>query len=740
MEILAFFAGIAFAYTKSIYPLLLIFAALFLRAHWALIIWFLAALLWVLFHQFWIADRGMPEQLVIAKAVLQGRVISIPATNPGKAQFQFAVTRLDNKPVQATLLLSCYQRCPVFKVGQSWQLQAKLKKPANLGNPGSFDYVSWLNARHIGWTGYIKLKPLRPKLLDGGANQERLLNLRNDLADSMAQLRPKGQALGVLQALTLGITFNIDKQQWDLFRRTGTTHLMVISGSHIGLVAGLTYWLIRWLWSRLSRMCLYWPAIQVASIVAFLMALAYALLAGFAPPAQRALVACFFLFLRNFISQRFTVWQAWRYALFAVLLYEPHAVLMPGFYLSFLAVATLILVSQRLPFKGIKQALCLQLACLLGLMPLTLYWFSYGAVNGLAANLLAIPWVGFVIVPLALMTMLVTQWFALPALMIPVNWAIEGLLYYLQWIDSFACFNLDFSFTQLLSPLAMMAAMILLLLLPIKAILPAALVLGFASLFPAYPRVKEGEAWIDVLDVGQGLAIVVNTARHTLIYDTGVKFYQGGDMGKLAIIPYLNTLGITKLDKVIISHPDLDHRGGLPSLQANYPIVELLVDKVAFYKQGSTCHHYPAWQWDGISFRFFTVTKAFKGKNNTSCILQIGNQNGRVLLTGDIEKAAEDYLRTTYGEQLRSTVLVVPHHGSKTSSSAAFIKQVAPKYAVISAGFDNRYHFPHQQTINTLEENKVKIYNTADCGMVAIKLGHDRDDTSPSCYKKGPYS
>lgn len=737
MEILAFFAGIDFAYTKSIYPLLLIFAALFLRAHWSLVIWFLTAILWVLFHQFWIADRGMPEQLVIAKALLQGRVTSIPAISPGKAQFQFAATSLDNKPVQVTLLLSCYQRCPIFKLGQVWQLQAKLRKPANLGNPGSFDYVSSLDARHIHWTGYIKLKPLPPELLEQRTHPERLLTLRNKLADSMAQLMPKGHVLGILQALTLGITFNVDKQQWDLFRRTGTTHLMVISGSHIGLVAGLTYWLIKWLWSRASRLCLYWPAIQVASIVAFCMSLAYALLAGFAAPTQRALVACFFLFLSHFLSQRFTVWQAWRYALLAVLLFEPHAVLMPGFYLSFIAVAILILVTQRFPFKGVKQVFCLQLACLLGLMPLTLYWFSYGAVNGMAANLLAIPWIEFVIVPLALVTMLVTQWLALPVLVMPVYWATEGLLYYLRWIDSFAWLNLDFSFTQLLSPLALMAAMGLLLLLPLRTILPAALVLGLAGLFPAYPRVKEGDAWIDVLDVGQGLAVVVNTARHTLVYDTGVKFYKGGDMGKLAIIPYLNTLGITKLDKVIISHPDLDHRGGLPSLQANYPIGELVVDQVAFYKQGTTCHHYPAWQWDGVFFRFFTVVKAFKDKNNTSCVLQVSNKKGKVLLTGDIEKAGEEDLLGTYGKQLRSTVLVVPHHGSKTSSSAAFIQQVSPQYAIISAGFDNRYHFPHQQTINTLQKNKVKIYNTADCGMVTIKLDQESSGIKFSCYNRG---
>lgn len=733
MEILCFFAGIAFVYTKSIYPLLLLAIALILKPHWPVACWFVAAILWGAFHQWWVADVGMPHTRVIAKAMLEGTIVSLPTSNVDKVQFQFFATRLNDKEVKTTLLLACYNRCPVFKAGQIWRLQAKLKKPVNLGNPGSFDYVSWLNARHVSWTGY--LKPYASKLIKEPSQQKNLLAWREHLAASLKVLMPKGQGLGVLQALALGVTSNIDKKQWDLFRRTGTTHLMVISGAHIGLVAGLCYWLMKWLWSRYSRLCLYFPAAQIGSVGGFIMALIYALLAGFAPPAQRALIACFFLLLRNFISYRFTVWQAWRYALLAVLLFEPHAVLLPGFYLSFIAVAILIMVSQRIPFRGFKKTICLQLACLFGLMPLTLFWFSYGAVNGLVANLLAIPWVGFVVVPLALLSLFLVQCIQAPALLIPVNLAIEGLLRYLSWVDSFAMFNLNFSFTELWSPLALMLAMFLMLFIPIKAIFPAAIVIVVAGFSPGYHRVEPGEAQINVLDVGQGLAVVVNTTHHTLVYDTGMKFYQGGDMAKFAIIPFLNTLGIKKLDKVIISHPDLDHRGGLPSLEATYPIEQLLVDKVAFYHHGMACHQSPSWQWDGISFRFLAISKTFKDKNNTSCVLQIENRAGRVLLTGDIEKSAEEYLVATYGNQLHSTILVVPHHGSKTSSSPAFIKQVSPQYAIISAGFDNRYHFPHQQTMKTLQKQNIVTYNTAFCGMVSVKLTQKDNHIVPSCYQ-----
>jgi competence protein ComEC len=719
MEILCFFAGIIFVYSKSVYSFLLVTLSLVFRLRWSVIVWFFAAVLWALLHQVWVKDKGMPEAAVISKAMLEGTVRSIPTSSASKTQLQFFARRLNNHAVQANILLSCYQHCPVFKAGQDWFLAAKLKRPRNLANLGSFDYISWLKARHIHWTGYIK--PAACKLQKTN-NKQTLLALREKLALRLNHLISNTQVLGIVQALTLGLTSNVDKAQWDLFRRTGTTHLMVISGAHIGLLAGICFWLTRWLCCRLGYLCLYIPAAQLASVAAVLTALGYALLAGFAVPAQRALLACFFLLLRYFLSHRYTVWQIWRYGLFVVMLFEPHAVLLPGFYLSFIAVAILILMNQRLACTGIKKTIFIQLACLFGLMPLSLYWFSYGAVNGLVANLVAIPWVGFVIVPLALLSLFLLQFFPVPQLLIPVNLAIKGLLHYLHWVDSFALFNLQVSFPELVLPFALMLAMLILLFLPIKSLIPATLVLIGASFFPPYPQIKMGNVRIDILDVGQGLAVVVNTAKHTLVYDTGMKFYQGGDMAKLAIIPFLNTLGRTKLDKIIISHPDLDHRGGLVALEERYPMAELLVDKVAFYHRGKGCHQYPEWQWDGVSFRFLPINKNFNDKNNNSCILLIKNTARKMLFTGDIEKLAEDYLVATYGEQLHADILLVPHHGSKTSSSLAFIKQVAAQHAVISAGYDNRFHFPHQQTLQTLGQQHIAVYNTAECGMVTIEL------------------
>lgn len=735
MEILCFWAGMACVYTRSAYPVLVLILSQFLNTNRSAIGWFFLAVLWGLVHLWWVNDRGMPDLRVLANAKLQGTVISLPARSPHKTQFEFAVTQLNKQNVQSVVLLSCYRHCPDFKPGQIWSLTVKLKKPENLANPGHFDFVGQLKSRHIYWTGYIK----QATRLSETANPQYLLAIREKLAETLSHSVTETPVLGVLQALTLGVTSNVDQSHWDLFRRTGTTHLMVISGSHIGLIVGFSYWLIKWLWSRSSRFCLYCPAAKIATGISIAMGFTYALLAGFAPPSQRSILACFFLLLRNFLNYRFTVWQAWRYGLLIVLLYEPHAVLLPGFYLSFIAVAILILINQRVGGSAIKKAIAIQVACLFGLMPLSLFWFSYGSINGFIANFLGIPWVGFLIVPFALIHLFLLQCFDIHFLVIPVKKSIEWLLYFLQWVDSFSMLNIDFSYTELMFPLALMLVIFVGLFMPIKAIFPALVVLFFSSVFPGYPRIQPGGVKIDVLDVGQGLAVVVTTAKHVLIYDTGMKFYQGGDMGKFAIIPYLNTLGIKKIDKVIVSHPDLDHRGGLSSLEERYGIAELLVDNPAFYHRGKTCHQYPAWQWEGVSFRFLAVDQTHNTKNNNSCILQIEHSAGKVLLTGDIEKSAENYLVSTYGDQLRSDILLVPHHGSKTSSSFAFIKQVRPQFAIISSGFDNRYHFPHQQTLRTFAKQKIPIYNTAQCGMISIELTKKNKPISPTCFRNSLY-
>ncbi|MDP3562264.1 MAG: DNA internalization-related competence protein ComEC/Rec2 [Legionellaceae bacterium] len=734
MEILCFLAGMIFVYAKSLFPWFFLLAAYLFRPTWILIVSFLVGVAWAEYHQHQVSAHGMPNQSLVQHADISGFIASIPIITNGKTQFQFTLNRLNRKPVQAAILLSCYQDCPNFKLGQYWDLKAKLHKGRNLANPGGFDFVSWLKTRHIQWVGVTKRASFQ---LDTRKNRSfYLLSLRQHMADRLAELDSNEKTLGIIQALALGMTTHIDKAEWDLFRRTGTTHLMVISGAHIGLIAGIGFAFAKWLWCRTERMCLYIPAQRIASIVALMMALIYALLAGFAVPAQRSFISCGFMLLRYFLNQRFSMWQAWRYALLIVLIFEAHAVLMPGFYLSFMAVAILIVMNQRLHVEGVRKTLCMQLACLLGLMPLTLFWFSYGAINGFFANLIAIPWVGFVIVPLSLITTLIGQWFSIPWIVWALRQATLLLLYFLQWIDSFAGINLTTTYSQIISPLALIIAMCVGLLMPLRQYRIIIILLLIVGVFPRHEQINLGEARIDILDVGQGLAVVIRTAAHRMIYDTGMQFYQGNDMGKMVIIPYLSTLGIRQLDKVVISHPDLDHRGGLKSLMEKYVVKELIVDNPKVYKHARSCHDYPDWTWEGISFHFFPIKTGQNSKNNTSCVLQIKNKTSELLLTGDIEKPAETYLADTYSQQLKSEVIVVPHHGSKTSSTLSFLSHVAPHYAIVSYGFDNRYHFPHRSVIEIYKRKNILVYNTVDCGMVTVMMKSKGHINKPSCYRK----
>jgi competence protein ComEC len=732
MEILCFYAGIVFILINKPYPLILLMTLFFFRPRSSLIRWFLAAISWCLIHQFYVSSRDMEKKLVIQNAELIGQIISIPVVQGDTSQFSFLVNTMNKKPVKTTVALACYAHCPLLRAGQSWRLIAKLKQPRNLGNPGGFNYVNWLRTRHIHWSGTVRSGSFIPSSIV--TSPPLLLKIREHLLLRLAELDPDEKTLGIIQALTLGVGSHIEKSEWELFRHTGTIHLIDISGAHIGMIAGITYTVVCFLWSRMGLFCLLYPAPKIASIVALLIASLYTVIAGFAIPAQRALIACAFMLLRNFCSQRFTVWQAWRYALLSVLILEPHSVMAAGFYLSFIGVAILILINQRIDVIGFRKTMALQLACLAGLMPLTLFWFSYGAINGIVANIVAIPWVELWIVPLALLVTLLSSYVVIPGTMFLLKSSISLLLFFLNWVDSFAMVNLTFTFNQIASPLALMTVLALSLLLPIRRLFFPMSMMLIAALYPYHLHLKPGEAQIDIMDVGQGLAIAINTAHHSLLYDTGVKFFQGSDMAKIAIIPYLNQLGIKKLDKVIISHPDLDHRGGLKSLEERFEIQELVVDAPEFYHRGSPCHAYPAWEWDGVLFRFFSIAQIANSKNNHSCVLQLSTKSGKILFTGDIEKPAEDYLVSTYGNELASTFLVIPHHGSKTSSSSAFVEKVSPHYAIVSYGFDNRYHFPHQQTLRIYEQRQIPVINTVDCGMVTIKLTSKLNSPTPSCY------
>lgn len=729
---ICFYMGVLFAYTHSWYPLLGLLASCYLFRGFQFLFFFLLGIFLGQFHERLVYPQGIPPLEVIPHALVEGKVVSEPLTTRDKTQFLFELSSLNQKPATGLLQLAWYNKRPVVHRGDCWRFAVKLKKPRNFHNPGSFDFAGMLRSKHVFWTGYIHSKQAR--LLGSKQTGFSWIGVRNVLAASLYQLAPNRDVSGIVETLTVNISTHISQTQWDLFRRTGTTHLFGISGEHIALIAGLVFWLVRTAWSRSEKACLRFPAFYPASLAAFGIALLYSFLAGFGPPVQRALTGCFFYTLCYLGKKNYTSWQVWRYALLAVLLVEPHAVFMQGFYFSFLAVACLLLTQERWGLDGFKGKLALQGACLVSLMPLSLYWYGYGSLNGYFANLFAIPLTGLLIVPLALITMVFSHCGWAWLLMKPLSWLVSVLIAGLHYCEYLEAMNINVSFSSIIWVLALLLAMLCYVLLPIQSLRRLSILWLLLPFIPPAPSLRDGEARVQVLDVGQGLAVLVQTRRHTLLYDAGDAFFTGNDMGNMVILPFLKAQQITKIDRIVISHPDMDHRGGLASVEAQMPGTELIVNDPEFYHRGSNCHEYPSWEWEGVRFNFLPINMETHDRNNRCCILKISTAAASILFTGDIEKMAENYLVKTYGSALKADYLIVPHHGSKTSSTFRFLLEVQPSYAIASLGFDNRFHFPHAQTLANLASLNIPFYRSDHCGMVSLSLPAKGPIPKPLCY------
>lgn len=713
MEILCFVAGMLFFYKKNIFLYLFLLFCLIFRPKITIILAFMLALLLGALHNSFLIPKISINFFDGQVLCLDGRIISIPKVTENKTQF---ILQAFNNML---ILVNCYKNCSNLAINDVVNVKIKLRMPRNFSNPGGFDYVGFLNARHIYWVA----SGSDIKVLDANNAPNKFSNfvtiIRDKLKNKLERLDLNLKSLGMIEALSIGITTHLSENDWRLFRRTGTIHLLVISGAHIGFVAGLIFYITNFLWSRASRLCLYMPSIIFASICAIVFAFVYALLAGFGASVQRAFIACFFVFSRNFLKLKFTNWQIWRLGLISCLIYEPHYVLYPGFFLSFIAVAIIFIISEYFKVNKIYKTFIIQCSCLIGLLPFTLYWFNYASLNGFLANIIAIPLVGFCIVPLALLVLICSIWSNILWLNIFASKFIDLLYWYLNYIDKISNFNLEL-YLPIYATLCLLVMVGIVLIYPIKSLRLAFLGMLLIFILPKTKKLPSNTAQVDVLDVGQGLSVLVRTAKHILLYDTGGQFYRGKDLGELVVLPYLKALSVKSLDMIVISHPDLDHRGGLLTIENDLKVHKLVVNNPNYYKRGYNCHDYPSWNWDGVAFQFLSIEKKFRKKNNDSCVLLIKTPKSKILLTGDIELEAEKYLLNKYHNLLAVDYLVVPHHGSKTSSSYRFLRMVNPKYAIFSYGFNNKYHFPSSIVMTRYSKLKIKTFNTAEYGMITI--------------------
>ena len=675
---------------------------------------FLLGFSWACVSAQWALDDRLDAALDGRTLWMQGQVVGLPEMRDGVVRFELAHAQSRRAALPKLLRVSWYGG-PHVRAGETWRLAVNLKRPHGLVNPQAFDYEAWLLAQRVGAVGTVK-------------SGQRLGEAsgfsfwRDGLRERLVAYDPHGRA-GVVAALVLGDGSGLSAADWRVLQNTGTVHLLVISGTHVSLVAGMLYGLIFWL-ARLG----WWPQrvpwLPTACLAAFTGALAYSVMAGFDVPVQRASAMIGLVLLWRWRFRHLGVTLPLLMALSAVLLYEPLVVLQPGFWLSFGAVGLLILsFAGRLGawpwWRTLGRA---QWTMAVGLAPMLLALGLPISISSPLANLLAVPWVGLVAVPLSLAS----------AVLLPVPWLGEAT----QWLAGGALavlFQL-LEWTAALAPAWLPSrlpfwAWLLVALGAVLILLPGGVplrALGLLLLLPLWftptQRPAEGRAELWMFDVGQGLSMLILTQRHALLYDAGAKFGDF-DIGERVVMPSLRALDVRTLDMLLLSHADNDHSGGAEAVFRGLPVAEVVsgdVPGLPGVLQAQPCDE-RQWQWDGVQFSTWRWADA-TDSNQASCVLMIEASGERMLLTGDIDAHAERALIDS-GRDLRAQWLLAPHHGSRSSSSWALLKAVEPKAVLYSRGRHNAYGHPHPAVVSRYQAFDTRAYDSVETGALRVNLG-----------------
>ncbi len=703
----------------------------------------LAGAVWTLLRASMILSHGLPPALEGRDLTVTGVVASIPAPVGEGLRFVFEVERMRLGPREAVppgrIRLSWYGQAPDLVVGERWRLTVRLKRPRGLSNPGGFDYEAWLFQRGIRATGYVRPSGANARL--SPATGHRLGRLRQDLGLRIAQALHGHPQTGVIQALSVGLRHNLGPTRWQVLRATGTSHLMAISGLHVGLAAGAGYLLSRQLWSLSPRLVLWLAAPRFAALMATLSALGYSALAGFSVPTQRALIMIGVVMAGQLLRSRAPSGRSLALGLACVLALDPLATLSAGFWLSFCAVAVILLGMGGRPGR---QGLWwrwgrVHWLVAVGLLPVLLVLFRASPWLGPVANLVAVPWTGLVVVPLVLIGTMTLR--PMPSLGTGLLWAAATAVDWL-WGMLERLAEMDLVYRPALPDSGWLVAVsgVGAVLLCLPRGVPGRW-LGLAWLAPVFfvtaPRPAPGELWLTTLDVGQGLSVVARTREHVLVYDTGPRYSAGFDAGRAALIPFLREQGLTSVDALVLSHGDEDHTGGTRSLLAGIPVTRIMAGPDAGLPGAIPCRRGVTWEWDGVRFSVLHPGPDSPAQgNDASCVLRIQTRRGTALLPGDLGTQGERELLRDDPGALKAGLLVVPHHGSLTSSSKAFLDAVQPTDAVFSLGYRNRFHFPHPRVLARYLSRGIRVHDTASDGAVTFRLGAAGNPAGPRYYRR----
>lgn len=694
--------------------------------------------LWTWFAACQQSSEILPYETEGQRIEITAKVITLPIPANGRIRFDASPSGNNdaNAPLPPRIRLSYYtsgknkKKRARLRLGDTFKATVKLKRPWSYRNPGGFDYEKYLFAKGIGATGYI-IDYTRVK---------RGNTARQHIFDRLTSVTAHGGSSGAIAALSLGASGLLNTRQNELLIMTGTRHLFAVSGMHIGLVFGMAFFIAGLFWKTTKRLSHWQAKRDFASAVALPLACAYAWLTGLDVPAQRALVMLTCVCLIGWMRYRLSPGHALGVALIVILLVQPLGTLTISFWFSFVATATIIVYIFSTPsglpespqwrlharkFKWIRLQCCVSLVMLVACMAL----FHQAAINAPLSNLWAIPMMSLLILPGCLLTVLLLPFGETVA---GAAAAVTDFLFGILWSGLGYMTLWDFGFRTHNPPgwsLPLALAGVLALLFAYRAGTRAASLVLFLPLWFGNTQYRPGTGEFEVtfLDLGQGLSAVIRTQKQVVLFDTGIE-NAGYSAARRVVIPYLRAANIKNIERLVVSHGDNDHAGGIDTILASLSVGRKIASpEVATLHGFETCHAGYEWSADGVQFLFMhpPPDTPMVG-NNSSCVLRIGEPGRCVLLTADIEAEAEHILTSTWKRALSCPVILMPHHGSATSSTTEFIAATNPEIAVVTSGRNNRYGFPLTRIVSRYERRGVKILNTAETGALSVRFTRDR--------------
>ena len=663
--------------------------------------------------------------------LIQGTIIGLPYKSNKTLLFDFLINDTDK------IRLKWFNESIKLATGDRWQFYVKLKKPRNFATPGSYDIEKSMFTAKIIAVGKVIKDNSNNMLISSYQERPFKLNffidhLRQNIVNKLNIAEEHWNLIktGIILALGVGFKHSILPSDLLIFQNTGTAHLLAISGLHISFIVGLVFLITNFLWKKCASVRLLedFPATTIAAMVSMPSAILYASFAGFGVATNRALIMSSLYLLAIIFRKIITTTQIYCLALIVILILDPFASLSPGFWLSFLAVGILL---YKKPANLITTNWCM----LIGLLPVSILFFGKISIGSIIANLIAIPWFNFLILPWVLAGLLLFGVFN-------INLAIKSLIFadlnlqllisLLNRLQNISYLSINIATPTL--PVFIISCVGSLWLLAPKGFLnrSLAIICFLPLLFNKKLLPEYGNAIVSVLDVGQGLSVVIKLKEHILLYDAGSN-------NKVAA-NYFKYFNHNTIDQAIISHTDLDHIGGLEDLLKQNNIIKNFVTNKnykIFNLTASLCHANNSWELDGVNFEFLhphpSNQEVLISNNDNSCVLKITAGEHSILLTGDISQTTENFLIKNNYNKLKADVLLVPHHGSKNSSSLQFIKAVDPKYAVVSAGYMNIYGHPKLKVLARYAANNIKVLNTIEHGTIDFIFKPEAIEYS--CYR-----